>query len=372
MHIEKIFSIFSNSILNLLQIRRKPTVLQLPITSRCNSMCKTCNIWKLTEKKDINPVLLQKVLSDSFFNNIKHVGLNGGEITLVPNWKEILEVILKLKKIKSVHIISNGLKKENLLIILKEAKTLCNSYNVRLGFTLSVDGINSIHDNIRGIPKAYPRIKYLLDEISSNKNKYCDDFIIGCTISQYNIPYIREIEYELQKYSNAYIEYHLAVPNKRIHTFNNSTDYNVLYDERSRILATEFFYRKSKEAVGLTDKIKFFSIYFYLKNKGNGRLCNCNYLYKDVTIDENLNLYLCATASNTAGSLIEKSATTIKRNGILKKLSKENHNYCNQCIHYSSTPTIKGLIIYVVDNLSTKYNWNHKFKYLVKWQKSRL
>lgn len=331
-------------------------------------MCKTCNIWPLKGKVDIDPIQLRKVLADNYFSKVRDVGINGGEITLVENWKEILEAVLSLKRIKGVHIISNGLKKDKLLEILLQAKKLCSERNVRLGFTLSVDGIGKVHDTIRGIPKAFERSQFLLEEISKNIEKYCDIFIIGCTISRFNIPYIREIEIELSKYGQP-IEFHLAVPNKRIHTFENASSYNVLDDERSRLLATEFFYRKSKEAINLGNKIKFYSIFYYLKRGGKGRLCSCGYLNRDVTIDENLNLYLCATASDEAGSLLERPLSQYVKEGKLEGLAKVNETFCEKCIHYASMPTVKGLFFFVVQNLKEKFEWHNKFKYLVKWQK---
>ena len=57
-------------ILNTFKIRRKPKVIQMPITSRCNSRCVTCNIWKEHTKTDINPEQLKKVLSSSFFSDV--------------------------------------------------------------------------------------------------------------------------------------------------------------------------------------------------------------------------------------------------------------------------------------------------------------
>ena len=53
-----------------LKIRTKPKTLQLPITSRCNSRCKTCNVWKTKERIDIDPEQLKRALEDSYFSNI--------------------------------------------------------------------------------------------------------------------------------------------------------------------------------------------------------------------------------------------------------------------------------------------------------------
>jgi len=356
---------FINLFFDILKIRRKPRVLQMPITSRCNSRCKTCNIWKLPRQIDINPARLSLALNDNFFSEVKSVGVNGGEPSLVKNLNEIIEVILNLKKIKYIHLISNGLLPHKLLQILKESHQQCKNKNVKLGFTLSVDGVNEIHESVRGVPNSFKKIEFLLDEFKNNSHHYCDTFIIGCTISKYNIPYIRDIESFLADY-NFPVDYHIAVPNKRIHTFNDYS-YSLLSDERSRLLATEYFYGKYLSETKYMEKFKYFSSYYFLKNRGHKRLMSCPYHYQDVTIDEELNLSLCATASDFLGNLNEENATSIRKRGELKRMAKKLCNSCNECIHYKNPPSIFGGVIFFYEHIKRKLDWSTKFKYLVKW-----
>ena len=164
-----------------------------------------------------------------------------------------------------------------------------------------------------------------------------------------------------------YVEYHLAVPNKRIHTFEAYDSYYVLNDERSRLLAAEFFYGKSKTSNSLSDKFKHFAVYYFLKNKGKGRLSYCSYLNRDVTVDENLDLFLCATASDVVGRLSTDTVNSLCGNGKLDKVRLNVQSHCETCIHYNGFPNFKGVLIFVMENISEKFSWGNKYKYLVRW-----
>lgn len=333
-----------------------PLVLQMPITSRCNSRCKTCNVWKSDVTIDIDPIALKESLKDPFFSNVQTVGINGGEFTLVPNFIEILDAVLVLPKISRIHLISNGLVPHRLFEYLKTAKDKCKEKNVSLAICISVDGAGVVHENVRGIPNCFGKTKEILDELYKNKENYCDTFSVGCTLSKHNIGYIRETENFFSLYEGLMVEYHLAIPNKRIGTFNDYSDYYVLNDEKSRQLATEFFYEKFRNTNDENKKRQYFSNYYFLKNKGKGRLCRCDYLNRDVTIDQNLGLSLCATASDIIGNLKEANATNIINSKRRKKIHKSLKTKCDTCIHYSYHPlTTKGRWVYIRELLRDKY-----------------
>ena len=83
--------------------REKPHVLQMPITSRCNSCCVTCNVWKHHERTDIDAAVLKDALKDPFFSEVQSVGINGGEFSLVPNFMAILEALTSLPSLVSIY-----------------------------------------------------------------------------------------------------------------------------------------------------------------------------------------------------------------------------------------------------------------------------
>lgn len=333
-----------------------PLVLQMPITSRCNSKCKTCNVWKWKSSNDIDCVGLKAALQDPFFSEVRSVGLNGGEFTLVPNFMSVLDSVLVLPKLSGLYLISNGLFPKRLFEYLCEAKQRCKEKNVWLNICISIDGVGAVHETVRGIPNCFSRSKEILDELYKNKECYCDSFSVGCTLSKYNIGFVREIEAFFSQYDGLSVEYHLAVPNKRIGTFNDYEDYYVLNDEKSRLLATEFFFERFKTSWDEHLKRQSFVNYYFLKNKGHGRLCGCDYLSRDVTIDENLDMSLCATASDVIGNLKEFCASDIIKSRKRKVIQKYLKKQCDSCVHYSYYPlTFKGLLAYIHAIMSEKY-----------------
>ena len=351
---------------DFIHLRTKPKTLQLPITSRCNSRCKTCNVWKSKLNIDINPEQLKKALADPFLANIENVGINGGEPTLYKNMDSLLDSLFTLKRLKTIYLISNGIYSKRLFETLSLLHSRCKKQNVKLVLTLSIDGVSEVHDRVRGISGNFSKIVADIEEIVLHKKIYCDELLFGCTISKYNIAYIPQVELFLKQY-NIPIYFHLAVPNKRIGTFEEYP-YSVLSDERSRLLAEEFFLRKWMEERNINKMMLYFGTYYYIKNKGKKRIVTCQYKYRDVTIDENLNFYLCATASDVIGNLNETTASELFKSGKIKSMQSEIAPLCNDCIHYQGLLTIKGIIVFSIYMLERLLCWRVKFNFLSKWK----
>lgn len=356
--------LFFDQIIERLKIRRKPRVIQMPITGKCNSRCVTCNVWKVKNNKDINPDELARILAQPFFSKVSAIGINGGELTLIKDIEPIFDAILSVNSLKNIHVISNGLIPEKLYSTLSLLKSKANAKGVKIGLTLSIDGVGIIHDQTRGIPLAFQRSERILNHFKENIDKYCDSFNIGCTISNKNVPYIRETADYLKQYPFK-VYYHLAVPNKRIHTFDNA-DYYVIKDERNRLLALEFFqslYSETSIRKSPIDKFRAFANYYFLKTKGSCRLAQCYYKFRDVTIDENLDLSYCATASDTIGSLSNSSPKALIKSNKGKETSKHILKECATCVHYSDIPTIKGLFIFAYQIFKDRYMLGQQYKH---------
>ena len=336
--------------------REKPHVLQMPITSRCNSCCVTCNVWKHHERKDIDAAVLKDALKDPFFSEVQSVGINGGEFSLVPNFMAILEALTSLPNLVSIYLITNGIATEKIKEHTRSAKTFCAAHGISVSLCISLDGVGSVHDTIRGIPGNFEKTIQLIKDISSDKSLFCDELIIGHTLSRFNIDKTHEIADFLSSYDVTF-DVHLAVPNKRIGTYSDSDKYNILADDKCRQLAAEYFYSRFLSEGNLTAKARFFANYYYLKNNGKGRLSNCLYRYRDVTIDENLNLRLCATASESLGNLEKESASTIINSNRTRKEAKRLQKECNRCIHYAYYPlTIKGRYLFAREVVKQQYS----------------
>lgn len=347
---------------SVLKRRVKPRVLQMPITSRCNSRCVTCKVWCNPHKSDMDAAALKRALKDPFFSKVEVVGVNGGEPSLYKDMDGLLNALFVLKNLKRIHFISNALLSDRLLSIMKTVKRECEEKKIIVYLTISIDGVGDIHNEVRGIDHAFTKTIATLNSLKKDKESYCDVLDIGCTISNKNVEYIQEIECFVKSLEvDAY--YHPAVPNKRLHNFFD-TDFSIMYNERSRQLATEYFYCRYKKASGLKHKLRSYLIYYYLLKKGNVRLAGCQYLRSDVTITETLDLFLCATASDRVGNLKETSASDLLHSGELKRQEKKVEIYCSSCVHYIVFPSLKGGW-YFLKQLFQPYTWiNYKVKSL--------
>ena len=350
------YNLCKDALIQTFGIRRKPRVIQMPITSRCNSKCLTCNIWKRQETKvDIDPTQLARILDNSFFSEVDSIGINGGEPSIHPHFIEVINSVLTLPKLKNIYVISNCIANKHLLELLETAHKMCRQKGVRLSLQISIDGIADLHNKIRGVKISYKHSINIVNQLLDSRNKYVDYFDIGCTISRYNIDYIKEIEDTLNELGVP-VYYHLAVPNKRIHNFKQD-DFSVETDSHSLQMAKEFFYEKSFNAQRLGDRVKYYLIYSYLCKHPKVRKFSCSYLYRDVTINENLELYLCATASDKIIDLGEKQQS-IKG---LQKCAVETKRCCGDCIHYATSPNLFGYIEFFRYRIKYR-NWIKQYK----------
>ena len=98
----------------------------------------------------------------------------------------------------------------------------------------------------------------------------------------------------------------------------------------------------------LSEKFKYFSIFYWLNSEKPKRLLGCTWKDEGVTLDSRGILYYCAVASDSIGSL---------RKSIGKKIFFDDNNieyrkslvrdFCDGCIHdYNGKPELRNLIIF--------------------------
>lgn len=299
---------------------------------------------------------LREALQDHFFSKVEVVGINGGEPSLFKDINGLMDALFSLKRLKRVHFISNAMLESRLLDMMEKVKQKCGEKKIKVYLTVSIDGVKEIHDRVRGVAGAFSKTAHSLETLRRYKDKYCDILDIGCTVSNQNVDYIPQVECFADSLRiDAY--YHPAVPNKRLHNFHDK-DFSILYNTRSMQLGTEYFYCRYKKTSGLRHKLRSYLIFYYLSNKGKGRLAGCQYLRGDITITESLDMFLCATASDKVGNLKEMSATALLKSGALDREEINISRYCNTCVHYIVFPSLKGCI-HFMKQLFHPYVWIH-------------
>jgi len=329
-------------------IKKYPKVIQFPITCKCNSRCVMCNIWKMDHSNEMTLAEIKRYLKDPIFKEVSSVGINGGEPSLAKDLPQIAEQVLNLPKIKSLSVISNGFNKEALLIKVEKIYGLCRKKIVNFRLSFSLDGYGELHDNVRGVKKAFERASEAIDCVLENKSCYCDSIDIGCTIVKQNVNYLIELDTYASKKKYP-MKYRLGIENKRIASDENISDYSVLYDAKSRQPAIEFLHSRISKAENIVDKFKYFSLFHFLSEKHPKRLLGCMWQDEGITIDAKGNIYYCAVASKKIGSLREKNGEVVffdEKNIAYRKSVLQN--ICKNCIHdYSGKPYFGDVLIFL-------------------------
>jgi len=146
---------------------RSHTITALPIVilmphSACNCRCVMCDIWKGNKNlKQLTEQDVSGLLSSFKKLGTKQVVMSGGEALLNPNFFALCKLIKK-EKIR-ITLLSTG------LTLKKNAEQIIQWVD---DVIVSLDGNETVHDQIRDIPGAFARLKEGIQAIKSLQPGY--------------------------------------------------------------------------------------------------------------------------------------------------------------------------------------------------------
>ncbi len=199
-----------------------PLVVTFSVTNRCNSRCKTCNIWK-------NPVHPAEELKlDEIEKIFKSIGklyflnLSGGEPFLRTDIVDIIRLSQRYMTPNLVHIPSNGLLTDT---IEKRVKEILESISSKTYLTIkfSLDGIGDAHDEVRGVKGNFAKMTETYSRLSKLKEQYPNFHLGFNTItSKFNLDKLDNIaEYARSLNPDSYVT---EVAENRAELFNVPDD----------------------------------------------------------------------------------------------------------------------------------------------------
>jgi MoaA/NifB/PqqE/SkfB family radical SAM enzyme len=165
-----------------------PFNLTFSLSYRCNSRCKTCNIWKM-KADDLTLDEYGKIF-DSLGRGVFWVTLSGGEPFMRPDLEAIAKSLYARCRPAIINIPTNGLLGEN---IAKRAESIARACpESQIVINLSLDGVGKKHDAIRGVPGNFERS---MKTYAALRRISLPNFSLGIhtVISRYNVKNIAEI-----------------------------------------------------------------------------------------------------------------------------------------------------------------------------------
>jgi MoaA/NifB/PqqE/SkfB family radical SAM enzyme len=132
-----------------------PMNLTFSVSYRCNSTCKTCNVWRKR---------VQDFSLTEYEQTFQHLGrapywltFSGGEPFLRPDLIDIILASYRLCRPGIINIPTNGLMVDR--IIQGVERLVHNAPQAQIVINLSLDGIGAQHDQIRGVPGNYAKLR---------------------------------------------------------------------------------------------------------------------------------------------------------------------------------------------------------------------
>lgn len=181
---------------------QKPFVLTFSITGMCQSRCKTCNIGCVFSKnpkkiieKDLKIEEIEKIFKS--IGRVKFFNISGGEPFLRKDFPQIIELACKYLKPKIIHSPTNAILSQKIYDDVVKSLEIINKYNPKMKLTIkpSIDGVGTLHDEIRGVPGNFEKLKRTIKLLKPLEDKYKNFHLeLGTVVSVFNIDNLDEIE----------------------------------------------------------------------------------------------------------------------------------------------------------------------------------
>ncbi|MHB0876787.1 MAG: radical SAM protein [Anaerolineae bacterium] len=126
---------------------RLPLSLVASVTYRCNSRCRTCNVWQ-KQSEEMTLAEWQQVFA-RLGHSLAYLTFSGGEPFLRRDLPDIVLVAYRSSAPSAITIPTNGLLGERVVAACDRIAADCPASNV--GINLSLDGLGTEHDDIRGV-----------------------------------------------------------------------------------------------------------------------------------------------------------------------------------------------------------------------------
>lgn len=181
--------------------------LLLVTTYRCNSRCIMCHIWM--DDPDWRQEITPADLAGNLPPSLRDINISGGEPFLRTDIPEFYAVCRENCPRSHIVISTNGLLTER---IIEQTKRMFQ-VDRRVGFGISLDGLDEMHDQVRGIPGGFRKG---IETVRALKGIGVKNIRIAFTVTSSNYQHLGRV-YELARKEG--VQFTAAVAHDSDHYF---------------------------------------------------------------------------------------------------------------------------------------------------------
>ena len=171
-----------------------PKVLQVITNYRCNSRCVMCNIWQLPHKPELSVAEFRALMDpDPIFDGIEQLTVAGGEASLRADLVELVAYFVeRMPKLWTISNVTNGFLPKRILEQTETVLKIIAPRGVKLSMSVSLDGVGSLHDRVRGIPGGFDKAVETLTGLQELQQRYDFWLGVGYVVMHENLRHARE------------------------------------------------------------------------------------------------------------------------------------------------------------------------------------
>lgn len=328
-----------------------PLSVVCSVSYRCNSKCKTCDVWR----KPNDDFTLDEW--DQTFQKLGaspvYMTFTGGEPFMRKDLADIVTSAARHCRPSFVTIPTNGILEKSILRQVKQI--LADAPEIKLGVNLSLDGIDEQHDEIRGVPGNWEKARRTWAALKTIDNPRLT-LSIHTVVSKYNVHDVPRVFDELQTWApDSYIS---EVAEERVEL--DTVGWNITPSATEYGQVADFLSEKAREsgdtkAARLTQA---FRAHYYQMAKQileeQRQVIPCHAGWASGHIAPNGDVWTCCIRAEAVGNLRETNydLAPIWRGAQLKKMRKSikagecacpmaNASYTNMMLH---VPTVAKVV----------------------------
>jgi len=332
----------------------KPFSVVISISFRCNSKCRTCDVWR-KPNDDLTVAEWDQVFAN-LGNAPFYMTFTGGEPFLRKDLDDLVISAYKHCQPEVITIPTNGMLTERTLTMVERMCQECPKSSI--GINLSLDGIGDEHDDIRGVEGNWALSLETWRKLKALQETY-DNLIltIHTVISRFNIHRFQEIYDGLQFLEpDSYIT---EVAEERVELDTMGWGITPLADDYDEIADFLSQQARQKPASGIARFTQAFRAQYYQLAKQvlheRDQVIPCYAGWASAHIAPNGDLWSCCIRAESVGNVrdhdydlvplwrgvaMEELRASIKRKECACPMA--NANYANMLLHPPSMVKVMG------------------------------
>ncbi|MAG08674.1 hypothetical protein CMO89_04320 [Candidatus Woesearchaeota archaeon] len=311
-------------------IASKPNACIFTVTKKCNGKCLMCNVWKDKAEDDLGIKDIEKIFSDPLLDSIESLHLYGGEPTLRKDLVGIVKIALKkCKKLKTIGFSTNCVAYKPALEKIKGILEILPQDFEKLNVRLSLDGLEGVHNKVRGLPFVFDNAMLMLEELKKiQKSNSKLGVSIGCVIQPANVHQLDKIYEFIKSNKLEYAFNHLIINPSSF--FSNTKNKELTFTDSQIKKITAFLKRISGEQI--YEELYTNDIINMYWGKRRSKSRGCVFGYSTIFIENNGDVFMCM--NNKSAKLGNALETDLSRIWFSKKadaIRKDIKSYCGTC-----------------------------------------